>query len=131
MSKVVRGVIHKEFFPHQGDIFFVDLGEGVGSVQKGRRPCMIIQNNIGNKFSPTYIVVCLTKQVKIRKNGKLLPTQMLLHKEETGLDYDSVICFEQIRTVSKEQLKEKVGFYPFENLLGAFMASFGLQDASL
>lgn len=87
----------------RGDIFFADLDPGVGSEQKGRRPVLILQNNVGNRFSPTVIIAPITSYVQ--KNR--LPTHVLITEEISGLGRDSVVLLEQIRTIDKKDFLEK------------------------
>lgn len=90
----------------RGDIFYADLRPVVGSEQGGIRPVLIIQNNMGNKHSPTTIVAMLTSKI----GKKELPTHIILHKEDAdGLPKDSVILCEQIRTIDKRRIKDKIG----------------------
>ncbi|MGC6767370.1 type II toxin-antitoxin system PemK/MazF family toxin [Enterococcus sp. LJL128] len=88
----------------RGDIFFADLSPVVGSEQGGIRPVLVIQNNLGNHFSPTIIVAAVTAKMAKPK----LPTHIGINSEETGIERDSVILLEQIRTIDKVRLKEKV-----------------------
>ena len=89
----------------RGDIFYADLSPVVGSEQGGIRPVLIVQNNIGNKFSPTVIVAAITSQNS--KNN--LPTHITLSARGCGLAKDSVVLLEQVRTLDKKRLKEKIG----------------------
>jgi len=89
----------------RGDIFYADLSPVIGSEQGGIRPVIIIQNDIGNKYSPTVIVAAITSQI----NKAKLPTHVEISSEEYGLNKDSVVLLEQIRTVDKKRLKEKIG----------------------
>lgn len=89
----------------RGDIFFANLDPGVGSEQQGRRPVLVLQNNVGNKFSPTIIVAPITSY--IQKNR--LPTHVLITEEISGLDRDSIVLLEQIRTIDKKRLLGKIG----------------------
>ena len=89
----------------RGDIFYADLSPVVGSEQGGIRPVIIIQNDIGNKYSPTVIVATITSQI----NKAKLPTHVEISSEEYGLNKDSVVLLEQIRTLDKKRLKEKIG----------------------
>ncbi len=89
----------------RGDIFYADLSPVVGSEQGGLRPVLIIQNDIGNKYSPTVIVAAITSRMSKAK----LPTHIDIYAEEVGLSKDSVILLEQIRTLDKHRLKEKMG----------------------
>lgn len=89
---------------YRGDIFYADLGLNVGSEQGGMRPVVVVQNNTGNKFSPTVIVAAVTSQM----NKAKLPTHIELPATE-GLKRDSVILLEQIRTLDKKRLGSFIG----------------------
>ncbi|MBR3933387.1 MAG: type II toxin-antitoxin system PemK/MazF family toxin [Clostridia bacterium] len=89
----------------RGDIFYADLSPVIGSEQGGVRPVLIIQNDVGNKYSPTVIVAAITSQI----NKAKMPTHIEINGEEYGLTKDSVILLEQIRTIDKKRLKEKTG----------------------
>ena len=89
----------------RGDIFYADLSPVIGSEQGGIRPVIIIQNDIGNKYSPTIIVAAITSQI----NKAKLPTHVEISSEDYGLNKDSVVLLEQIRTIDKKRLKEKIG----------------------
>ena len=88
----------------RGDIFYADLRPVVGSEQGGIRPVLIVQNDVGNRHSPTVICVAITSKM----NKAKLPTHVELSAEEYGVIKDSVILLEQIRTIDKSRLKEKV-----------------------
>lgn len=88
----------------RGDIFYADLSPVVGSEQGGTRPVLIVQNDIGNQYSPTTIVAAITSQVSKAK----LPTHVELDCEACGLEKDSIVLAEQIRTIDKKRLQEKV-----------------------
>lgn len=89
----------------RGDIFYADLSPVIGSEQGGVRPVLIVQNDTGNKFSPTVIAAAITSQ-----NSKAdLPTHIKLKAVGSGLAKDSVVLLEQIRTIDKKRLKEKMG----------------------
>lgn len=88
----------------RGDIFFADLSPVVGSEQGGFRPVLVIQNDIGNRFSPTVIVAAITAQIQKAK----LPTHVEIPAEKYGLDRDSVILLEQLRTIDKQRLTDKI-----------------------
>jgi mRNA interferase MazF len=88
----------------RGDIFFADLSPVVGSEQGGFRPVLVLQNNIGNRFSPTVIVAAITAQIEKAK----LPTHVEINAKMYGLDRDSVILLEQIRTIDKQRLTDKI-----------------------
>ena len=89
----------------RGDIFYADLSPVVGSEQGGIRPVLIVQNDVGNKFSPTVIAAAITSQQSKAK----LPTHIQLGALQCGLMKDSVVLLEQIRTLDKKRLKEKMG----------------------
>ena len=88
----------------RGDIFYADLSPVIGSEQGGVRPVLIIQNDVGNKFSPTIICAAITSQLTKAK----LPTHVEIARVESALVKDSVILLEQIRTIDKQRLKEKI-----------------------
>jgi mRNA interferase MazF len=88
----------------RGDVFFADLSPVVGSEQGGVRPVLVIQNDIGNRFSPTVIVAAITAQIQKAK----LPTHVEISAEQHGFDRDSVILLEQIRTIDKQRLTDKI-----------------------
>ena len=111
----------------RGDIYYADLSPVVGSEQGGIRPVLIIQNDIGNKYSPTVIVAAITSQI----NKAKLPTHIEISSDEYGLNKDSVILLEQIRTIDKKRLKEKIGHINDElmmNINDGLIISFGLKD---
>ena len=89
----------------RGYLYYADLSPVVGSEQGGVRPVLIIQNDIGNKYSPTVIVAAITSQI----NKTKLPTHIEISAHEYGLNKDSVILLEQIRTIDKKRLREKIG----------------------
>lgn len=89
----------------RGEIYYADLSPVVGSEQGGVRPVLIVQNDIGNKFSPTVIAAAITSQ----KEKSRLPTHIELSSSGCGLQRDSVVLLEQIRTIDKRRLKEKMG----------------------
>ena len=111
----------------RGDIFFADLSPVVGSEQGGVRPVLIVQNDVGNKYSPTIIAAAITSQI----NKAKLPTHIEISAEEYGLSKDSVILLEQIRTIDKRRLKDKIGRLD-DNLMNvvneAISISFGLTE---
>ena len=88
----------------RGDIFYADLSPVVGSEQGGLRPVLIIQNDIGNKYSPTVICAAITSQM----NKAKLPTHIMLSSDTYALPKDSVILLEQIRTIDKRRITEKL-----------------------
>ncbi|MCH5297699.1 MAG: type II toxin-antitoxin system PemK/MazF family toxin [Ruminococcus sp.] len=89
----------------RGDIYYADLSPVIGSEQGGVRPVLIVQNNVGNKFSPTVIAAAITSQ----QSKANLPTHIPLHANTSGLAKDSVVLLEQVRTIDKKRLKEKMG----------------------
>ena len=91
----------------RGDIFFADLSPVVGSEQGGVRPVVIVQNDVGNKYSPTIIIAPITSQLHKAK----LPTHVGISAEEFGLPKNSVILLEQVRTIDKKRLREKIGTF--------------------
>ena len=89
---------------HRGDIYYADLRPVVGSEQGGVRPVLIIQNDIGNKHSPTVICAAITRQM----NKAKLPTHVELDSSRYALVKDSVVLLEQLRTIDKKRLRDKV-----------------------
>lgn len=89
----------------RGEIYYADLSPVVGSEQGGVRPVLVIQNDVGNKYSPTVIVCAVTSQMTKAK----LPTHVEMKKGDFGLCKDSVALLEQIRTIDKRRLKDRVG----------------------
>ncbi len=109
----------------RGDIFYADLSPVVGSEQGGMRPVLIVQNDTGNKHSPTVIAAAITSQTGKAK----LPTHIELSGQSVGLSRDSVILLEQIRTLDKSRLREKMGKLDGETMTrvdNAIAVSFGL-----
>ncbi len=109
----------------RGDIFYADLSPVVGSEQGGLRPVLIVQNDTGNKHSPTVIAAAITSQT-----GKArLPTHIELNAQSVGLTRDSVILLEQIRTIDKSRLRERMGKLDDNTMTkvdNAIAVSFGL-----
>ena len=111
----------------RGDIYYADLSPVVGSEQGGLRPVLIVQNDVGNKYSPTVIAAAITS--KLDKNK--LPTHIDVHAEKVGLSRDSVVLLEQIRTLDKQRLREKMGHLDpvmMQAVDAAISVSFGLGD---
>ncbi len=109
----------------RGDIYYADLSPVVGSEQGGLRPVLIVQNDIGNRYSPTVIAAAITSKMSKAK----LPTHIDIYAEEVGLQKDSVILLEQIRTLDKRRLKEKMGHLDesmMHHVNTAIAISFGL-----
>ena len=111
----------------RGEIYYADLSPVVGSEQGGIRPVLIVQNDVGNKYSPTVIAAAITSQ----KDKAKLPTHIELNAESCGLSKNSVVLLEQVRTIDKKRLKEKMGELPPEamsNVNSAISISFGLTN---
>lgn len=89
----------------RGEIYYADLSPVVGSEQGGVRPVLIVQNDVGNRYSPTVIAAAITSQ----KEKSKLPTHIEINSQVCGLSRDSVVLLEQIRTLDKKRLKEKMG----------------------
>ena len=111
----------------RGEIYYADLSPVVGSEQGGVRPVLIVQNDIGNRYSPTVIAAAITSQ----KEKSKLPTHIEIDSQACGLSRDSVVLLEQIRTIDKRRLKEKMGRLD-DGSMGqidhALSISFGLGD---
>ena len=109
----------------RGDIYYADLSPVIGSEQGGLRPVLIVQNDVGNRYSPTVIAAAITSRM-----GKTrLPTHIDIYAEKAGLAKDSVILLEQIRTLDKQRLKEKMGHLDdgmMNEVNNAIAVSFGL-----
>ena len=111
----------------RGDIFYADLNPVVGSEQGGIRPVLVVQNDVGNKYSPTVIIAAITSQIDKAK----LPTHIELQSEDYGLEKDSVILLEQLRTIDKRRLKEKITILDQDVMLKvdeALKVSLGLGE---
>ena len=109
----------------RGDIYYADLSPVVGSEQGGLRPVLIVQNDVGNKYSPTVIAAAITSRLTKSK----LPTHIDIFGDEVGLAKDSVVLLEQIRTIDKTRLKEKMGHLEGDVMTqvnNAITISFGL-----
>ena len=111
----------------RGDIYYADLSPVVGSEQGGVRPVLIVQNNVGNRFSPTVIAAAITSQNDKTK----LPTHIRLQAANCGLSKNSIVLLEQIRTLDKRRLKEKMGQLDdvaMRRVDTALSVSFGLSE---
>ncbi len=111
----------------RGDIYYADLSPVIGSEQGGIRPVLVVQNDIGNKYSPTVIVAAITSQI----NKAKMPTHIEINATDYGLNKDSVILLEQIRTIDKKRLREKAGHVDSELIKSideAISISFGLNN---
>ena len=107
----------------RGDMFYADLSPVVGSEQGGIRPVLIIQNDMGNKYSPTVIAAAITSQMnktKLKKNKKK-------KSEQCGLKNDSVVLAEQIRTIDKRKKKKKIGHIDDERIMGQINSAIGIS----
>ncbi len=89
----------------RGEIYYADLSPVVGSEQGGTRPVLIVQNDVGNKFSPTVIAAAITSQ----RFKTSLPTHIRVDAVESGLQKDSIVLLEQVRTIDKKRLRERMG----------------------
>lgn len=113
----------------RGEIYYADLSPVIGSEQGGIRPVLIVQNDVGNKYSPTVIAAAITSQ---REKSKL-PTHIELAAQNCGLQKNSVVLLEQIRTIDKKRLKEKMGMLDdtsMNKINDALTVSFGLKALS-
>lgn len=111
----------------RGDVYFADLSPVVGSEQGGVRPVLVIQNDIGNRFSPTVIVAAITAQIQKAK----LPTHVEIDAKRYGFERDSVILLEQVRTIDKQRLTDKITHLDdemMEKVDDALQISLGLID---
>ena len=109
----------------RGDIFYADLSPVIGSEQGGVRPVLIVQNDVGNRYSPTIICAAITSQI----NKAKLPTHIEINSHKYTLDKDSVVLLEQVRTVDKKRLREKICHLDedlMERVDRALLVSFGL-----
>ena len=109
----------------RGDIYYADLSPVVGSEQGGVRPVLIIQNDIGNRYSPTVIAAAITSQ----HDKTRLPTHIQVTADGSGLAKDSIVLLEQVRTIDKQRLKEKMGCLDrnsMDMVNKALSVSFGL-----
>ena len=113
----------------RGELYYADLSPVVGSEQGGIRPVLVVQNNVGNKYSPTVIAAAVTSRIDKAK----LPTHIELGAEQVGLTKDSVILLEQIRTIDKRRLKERIGMLP-DNTMSkvddALLISLGFGEST-
>lgn len=109
----------------RGDIYYADLSPVVGSEQGGIRPVLIVQNDVGNLYSPTVIAAAITS----RRSKAKLPTHIPIEARDCGLSKDSVVLLEQIRTIDKQRLKERMGSIDelsMSRVNNAISISFGL-----
>ncbi len=109
----------------RGDIYYADLSPVVGSEQGGVRPVLIVQNDVGNKYSPTVIAAAITSQ----QDKSRMPTHINVNGDSCGLSKDSVVLLEQVRTIDKQRLKERMGnlsISDMNKINKALYVSFGL-----
>ena len=114
----------------RGELYYADLSPVVGSEQGGVRPVLVVQNDVGNKYSPTVIAAAITSQI----NKAKLPTHIELSAIDYGLSKDSVVLLEQIRTLDKRRLKEKIGQLPtstMQKVNTALLISLGFIEKSV
>ena len=118
-------IIHNEI--KKGDIYYATLDPIIGSEQDGKRPVVVVQNNLANKYSPTVIAAAITSQT----NKTKLPTHIEIGEKTSGLKSNSVVLAEQIRTIDKSRLKEKIGHIDDSDIMNklnnALGVSFGLE----
>lgn len=111
----------------RGEVYYADLSPVVGSEQGGVRPILIVQNNVGNKFSPTIIAAAITSQI----NKARIPTHIEIKASEVGLPKDSVVLLEQLRTLDKRRLKDRIGELTSEKMKkvdNALLISLGFGE---
>ena len=111
----------------RGDIYYADLSPVIGSEQGGLRPVLIVQHDVGNRYSPTVIAAAITSKMGKTK----LPTHIDIPGQNAGLSKDSVILLEQVRTIDKQRLKEKMGHLDratMNHVNNAIQVSFGLGN---
>ncbi len=109
----------------RGEIYYADLSPVIGSEQGGMRPVLIVQNDVGNKYSPTVIAAAITSQ----KYKTQLPTHISVNADNCGLQKDSIVLLEQVRTLDKKRLRERMGNLPdseMNKINKALSVSFGL-----
>ena len=114
----------------RGDMYYADLGRGIGSEQKGYRPVLIIQNDIGNKHSPTVIIASITSRVGVKAK---LPTHYFV-STESGLEAPTIVLLEQIRTIDKKRLDSYIGHLSDAHINGidkALAVSVGFNNKSI
>jgi mRNA interferase MazF len=111
----------------RGEIYFAQLNPVIGSEQGGIRPVLVVQNDVGNQYSPTTIILAITSQI----NKAKLPTHVELDAKSYGLERDSVILAEQIRTIDKSRLKQRIAALSHETMAKvdqALIISMGLEE---
>lgn len=113
-------------YVRRGELYYADLSPVVGSEQGGVRPVLVVQNDVGNKYSPTVIAAAVTSKI----NKARLPTHIELSASVYGLVKDSVVLLEQIRTIDKRRLKERIGLLPphmMDRVNDALLISLGFM----
>ena len=113
----------------RGDMYYADLGRGIGSEQEGYRPVVIIQNNVGNKHSPTVIIASITSKTGVKAK---IPTHYYIDDAEDGLELPSIVLLEQLRTVDKRRLGNFIGHLSEKHICGinhALAVSIGLIES--
>ncbi len=113
----------------RGDIYYADLSPVVGSEQGGIRPVLIVQNDVGNRYSPTVIAAAITSQ----RDKTKLPTHIQVNATGCGLAKDSIVLLEQVRTIDKQRLKERMGsldVHSMDRVDHALSVSFGLDSGA-
>lgn len=116
----------KKMEVRRGDIYYADLSPVIGSEQGGIRPVLIVQNDVGNKYSPTVIAAAITS----KKFKTQLPTHISVQADECGLAKDSIVLLEQVRTLDKQRLRERMGSldeFEMSKINQALQVSFGLN----
>ena len=114
----------------RGELYYADLSPVVGSEQGGVRPVLVVQNDVGNRYSPTVIAAAVTSKI----NKARLPTHIELSANIYGLSKDSVVLLEQIRTIDKRRLKERIGFLSEQTMMrvdNALLISLGFEKQFL
>ena len=118
-------ILEQQDVVKRGEIYYADLSPVVGSEQGGIRPVLIVQNNVGNRYSPTVIAAAITSQ----QNKAKMPTHIELSARTYGLAKDSIVLLEQIRTLDKRRLRERMGCLDeaaMQKVDSAIAISFGL-----
>ena len=118
-------ILEQQDIVKRGEIYYADLSPVVGSEQGGVRPVLIVQNNVGNRYSPTVIAAAITSQ----QNKAKMPTHIELSARTYGLAKDSIVLLEQIRTLDKRRLRERMGCLDeaaMQKVDSAIAISFGL-----
>lgn len=123
----MKNISHKGSDVKRGELYFADLNPVVGSEQGGKRPVVVLQNDIGNQYSPTTIVAAITSRLKKAK----LPTHVEIRADTFNLVKNSVVLMEQLRTIDKRRLGERIGCFDketMERIDEALAVSLGLKE---